>query len=373
MAGIEVIDWESSKEERGTLPADISKNILSALPSMPGHVWMATSGSVSARRLVALSKEAFLVSAKRVNEHLAVTKEDKWLNCLPEIHVGGLSIFARAHASGSQVLRWSEKWNVEKFFQALEESQATLLSLVPTQLYDLVKWNKPCPSHVRAIIVGGGAMRELQYSRARQLGYPVLPSYGLTECASQVATASLDSLKSETYPSLEILKHVEVKSDINGILHIKSKSLCTGLVEIPARDFLPIKFTDPKKSGWYDTDDHVDLVEGRISKVLGRRTDIIKVSGELVHLGFLQHMWDSSSGGVAGVVVGVPDPRRDHNVVLVLLAGAYGKLAASIAIFEEAIANVTKLSSVYYVDEIPYSEMGKLRRTELLKNLGFSV
>ena len=366
-----MIDWAAKTEVRDLLPKDLSPKILEKLPTMPGHVWMATSGTMGSRRLVALSRDAIMASAISVNQHLDVQKEDRWFNCLPDVHIGGLSIYARAHQGGNHVSTWDYKWNVEKFFDALSESKATLLSLVPTQLYDLVKWNKPCPDHVRAIIVGGGALRDIQYSRARQLGYPILPSYGLTECCSQVATASLDSLNQEYNPELHVLTHVEAKNDVNGVLHIRSGALLSGYVEVPDRDFMSVKFVDPRKDGWYDTDDTVDMGDNVIKKVMGRRTDVLKVSGELVHVGFLQHMWDSSSGGVPGVVLGVPDSRREHNIVLVLTSGAYKRLRASIAIFEENIASVTTLSGVYYVDEIPKSELGKTKNADLTKLLGF--
>ena len=42
-------------------------------------------------------------------------------------------------------------------------------------------------------MTGGGALDPSLYKQARDLGWPLLPSYGLTECGSQVATASLSS------------------------------------------------------------------------------------------------------------------------------------------------------------------------------------
>ena len=67
----------------------------------------------------------------------------------------------------------------------------------------------------------------------------------------------------------------------------------------------------------------------------------------------------------------VPDARREHNIVLVLMSGAFKRLKASIAIFEETIASVTTLSGVYYVDDIPKSELGKIKSADLVKLLGY--
>ena len=65
-------------------------------------------------------------------------------------------------------------------------------SLVPAQVLDLVRAGLRPPPVLRAIVVGGGAISAELYRDARALGWPVLPSYGMTECCSQIATATHD-------------------------------------------------------------------------------------------------------------------------------------------------------------------------------------
>ena len=81
------------------------KNILAGMKSRVGQspnlVWLLSSGtqSVDEIKAIALSIEAILQSAKAVNKHLRATAKDRWLLTLPFYHIGGLSIFARAHLS----------------------------------------------------------------------------------------------------------------------------------------------------------------------------------------------------------------------------------------------------------------------------------
>ena len=71
-----------------------------------GHLALATSGSSikSGRKWALLSKAAILKSAEAVNFHLRSHCEDRWLLALPTFHVGGLSIYARAHLTGAEVI-----------------------------------------------------------------------------------------------------------------------------------------------------------------------------------------------------------------------------------------------------------------------------
>ena len=55
-------------------------------------------------------------------------------------------------------------------------------------------YNRGLTNGVTYIISGGGgAVSDELYRDARALGWRVLPSYGMTECCSQVATALSDS------------------------------------------------------------------------------------------------------------------------------------------------------------------------------------
>src|SRR5712691_8408649 len=156
-------------------------------PSLRGHVWMATSGTTGALRLVALSKRAILASAEAVNRHLDATDRDVWLCVLPTFHVGGLGIHARAGLTGSRVI--ASAWDARQFIRTIAAENVTLASVVPAQVRDLVALGEPAPPSMRAIVVGGGALTLDLYSAAHALGWPVLPSYGMTEACSQIATA----------------------------------------------------------------------------------------------------------------------------------------------------------------------------------------
>jgi O-succinylbenzoic acid--CoA ligase len=346
------------------------------LPALPGHVWLLTSGTESSTKLklVALSKKALLRSAESVNRHLQSTAKDRWLNVLPHYHVGGLGIFARAHLSGAKVLNpspWS--WNVGRFFESLNYDRISLTSLVPTQIFDLVKAQVLAPSTLRAVVVGGGALNESLYLSARQLGWKLLPSYGLTECASQVATAELSSLdQNKELPMLKILDHVKAKCSSAGILSLQSESLLTGYLIIDNEGHT---FFDPKKNGWLETQDLAE-VDGGFLKPLGRRDEVVKVKGELValpqlnsELNFVLQQFFPDLENCAAMM-SYTDIRQENGISLVATQKAWPKVQAIHAELKKLLRPVELPKTAYLINDWPVTDLGKIKWSQIRQQLG---
>ena len=134
----------------------------------------------------------------------------------PFFHIGGLSVGARCFLAGARELRLSV-WKPMGFYKALQETKASLTSLVPTQVFDLVEAELKCPPGLRLALVGGGALSPELYKKAHFLKWPLAPCYGMTETSALIAGANLASLQSENLPEMELLPHVK--------LHIQGKSL----------------------------------------------------------------------------------------------------------------------------------------------------
>src|SRR4051812_23438722 len=100
------VNWESNHSEMLLNPRydpfvqDQFKKIITSTTHLPGHIWVATSGSTTVK-WVGLSKASILASAHAVNEHLMSTSKDIWVHALPDFHVGGLGIWARSYLNGT--------------------------------------------------------------------------------------------------------------------------------------------------------------------------------------------------------------------------------------------------------------------------------
>jgi len=333
------IDWLSDESHvllNPRMPAEERAQLESYVVDLPGHIWLATSGTTGALKLTALSKCAMLASAAAVNRHLQSTANDVWLGVLPTFHVGGLGIYARAFLSGARIVG---EWN----------DDVTLASLVPAQVSDLVRANAKPPRSLRAIVVGGGALSEDLYRAGTALGWPLLPSYGMTETCSQVATALPES------PELRLLDHAEARVDVEGRLAFRGASLLTGYATANG-------FIDPKVDGWFLTED-LGSVEGRVLHVHGRRGDFVKIGGESVDLARLDAIV-ASVAGVHAAIAAVPDVRLGHVIHLYIDEAATEAVASE---FNARVHPFERARAIHRVTEIPRSSLGKLLRKELVK------
>ena len=341
------------------------------LPRLKSHIWLATSGRVH-QKWVALSKKALLTSSQAVNQHLFVTSKDRWGICLPLFHVGGLSILARAYLSHSSCFPYHQKWSAKSFVVFLNNHKITLSSLVPTQVYDLVKENLTCPPFVRAIVVGGENLSKNLYQAARSLNWPLLPSYGLTECGSQVATAQISSLNTKEFPLMTILPHIGLKI-VHQEIVIQSESLLSGFMPLFAS--LQSKFQDPKEDGWYFTGDKGSLQEHflQINKL---SVDQIKIMGEKVSLSLLEEelMNILLKKAVSGrcFLLSIPNEREGFQMALISDIFDRQILSDIIWEFNANVSPFERIRQFYFVSSLPLSGISKISKPVLLKKLGFS-
>jgi O-succinylbenzoic acid--CoA ligase len=265
------------------LPGPVRERVLTAeFPDLARHAWLATSGTGGRMKLVALSHDALEASALAVNKHLSADKHDVWINPLPLFHVGGLGMMVRAQLSGARHATFEQPWKPRDFTRAAETAGATLSALVPAQVHDLVLARCRAPRSLRAAVVGGGALTPKLHDQAAALGWPLLPSYGLTEAASQVATAHPGEPCTGWLP---LLDHLEARVDDDSVLELRGASLLTGWMLFEADG--SCRWEDPKRAGWYRTGDRAAF-RGRELRVLGRVDDLVKIRGELVDVAALE-------------------------------------------------------------------------------------
>lgn len=349
---------------------------------LPDHYWILSSGSTSARvsKVVGLSVEALRVSARAVNAHLQAGAHDIWGLSLPTYHVGGLGILIRAELSASTVIDLNATLAGRSFAEAardfalqIYERNVTLLSLVPTQVYDFIDQGIPAPPNLRAVVIGGAALAPDLYQKGVELGWPLLPSFGMTECGSQVATAELASLGGEAYPRLRILDHVDANVDTEGHLLLRSSALLTGQFERGDGDAWT--FRDPKSEGVLKTQDRVEL-EGRYLKPLGRATDFVKIKGEGVNLEDLRERffadWSLEEKSRA-VIVDLPDARDGAKLILVLEDLAPGAaLQQRLQAWNLGAFPPERIADVRSIDHLPRTDLGKIAWAKLRQSLARS-
>ena len=341
------------------------KELAGTLPFFPGHIYLFTS---SWRKIAILSKKSFLISAQAVNRHLECTTKDRWLVSLPLTHAGGLSILARSFYGSFFSLKGPDVWNPKSFLEILKTEKITLCSLVPTQVYDLVKRSVSPPKSLRAVVVGGGELSSSLYREAGKLNWPLLPSYGLTELCSQVATATLSSLKKNSFPELKVLSHIQLKVK-EGTLRIQSKALLTGYFDLEKKEFW-----DPKSSeGWFNTGD-LGEIKGVNVKIKGRKDNQIKILGELTDLMELSHKLEllvsSLSLSDRFALIPASDERKGWDLQIVTTSFDEQNILKIIEEFNKKVAPFQKVKTVYSVPTLLKTDIFKMPIEQIKKQVG---
>jgi O-succinylbenzoic acid--CoA ligase len=325
-----MIDFESSESHlllNPRMPPAERARLQQMVPDLDAHVFVATSGSTGDIKLVALSKKAILSSAAEVNERLEVTSRDVWAAVLPSFHVGGLGVYARCHLASARVLPMP--WDPRAF----AASEATIASLVPAQVQDLIAARlKPSPT-LRAILVGGGAF-DIQNSE-----WPTLPSYGMTECCSTIAIEDT------------LLGHLEARCESDGRLAFRGASLLTGYATEQG-------VIDPTVDGWFISED-LGEANGRTLRVFGRAGDFVKIGGESADLKRLDRILQEVAGEDAAIVA-MRDDRLGHVIHL-----ATAIEPTFVDAFNERVHPFERIRKVHRVVSIPRSPLGKLLRVQL--------
>lgn len=242
----------------------------------------------------------------------------------------------------------------------------THTSLVPTQVHDLVAADLVAPKSLVAIVVGGGRLDPIIGQAARHLGWPVLASYGMTEAGSQIATQGMGQLKSLYQPApLPILPIWQTRISENGQLSIAGPALFTGTLHRIEGHWTFNQRQEP----WHLTSDRVDLSDSQLTP-LGRMDAAVKVLGELVDPVVIEEELLALANGTlppgSFAISTLPDKRTGHCLVPVFEASIDPAIAAdALDLYQRKAPGFRRLLPPIFVESLPRSPLGKLRRTEL--------
>ncbi|HET8620877.1 MAG TPA: fatty acid--CoA ligase family protein [Acidimicrobiales bacterium] len=294
---------------------------------------VATSGATGTPKAVVLTHDAVAASARATSARLGVDPDrDRWLACLPLVHVGGLSVVTRALVTGTP-LTIHDGFDPAAVMAAAAAG-CTLVSLVPAAL------RRIDPSGFRAVVVGGSSMPP-------DLPPQAVTTYGATETGSGVVYDGVP------------LDGVEVRT-VGGEIQVRGPMLLRGY-----RDG-----TDPKDAdGWYATGDAGawDPAAGRL-QVFGRTDDLIITGGENVWPASVERVLGTCPGVAEVAVAGRPDPEWGQRVVALVVPADPADPPALAALRDAVRAELPAYAApreLVLVASLPHTPLGKIARGRL--------
>ncbi len=283
------------------------------------HTVVFTSGTRGQPRPVTLTvgNVARAVAASRAR--LGNDATDRWLLALPLFHVGGLSVLWRSAAAGGTVVL-HDGFDAARVAAALRHREVTVASLVPTMLHRVLETDPGPYRGLRAILVGGAPATRRLLERARAAGLPVVPTYGMTEACSQVATAVPGDPGGEEGAVGPPLDGVEVSIVDGAGRGVPPGGV--GEIVVAGATVSPGYLGEAPRHGPHHTGDLGRFDAAGRLVVLGRRDDLIVTGGEKVLPDAIEAVLEAHPAVGRVAVVGVPDEEWGEQVAAVVAATA---------------------------------------------------
>ncbi|WP_019502154.1 o-succinylbenzoate--CoA ligase [Pseudanabaena sp. PCC 6802] len=332
-----------------------------------------TSGTTGNPKGVQLTYGNHWHSAVASAFNLGIERSDRWLLCLPLYHVGGLAIVWRSAIAGTSVVL-HQRFEPEAIIRAISTDSITTISLVPTMLariLDCEEFSTSLPywQNLRGILLGGAAPHRLLVERCLKLNLPIMPTYGLTEAASQVTTLLPKDLARKPGSSGQPLLcdrikitaiediHAEVAIGEVGQILVRGANMMKGYIH---------QSQDTIQSGWLCTGDLGYIDSEGFLYVVSRRTDLIISGGENIYPAEIEAVLQMHPAIVEVCAIGTDDMEWGQIVTAVAVtrqAIALNELQEFCTSHQLARYKLPRL--LYLVDALPKTESGKISRQKV--------
>jgi O-succinylbenzoic acid--CoA ligase len=306
------------------------------------HTIIHTSGTTGAAKPVELTYANHHASATASAENLGVEPDDSWLSPLPVHHVGGLAVLLRSAIYATTAVL-HERFDATRVKDALGD--ATLASLVPTMLGRLRDAGLERAPRLRAALLGGGPIPQDLLDWAAETGLPMCPTYGMTETASQIATAPPGRRAAVPLPGAEL------RIGDDGEILVRGPMVSRGAL---ARD------------GWLHTGDRGRIDPAGRLHVEGRLKEMIVTGGENVSPIEVEEALLEHPAVVDAGVTGAPDPEWGEAVTAFVVVRGRTDAEQLTAWCRERLGAHKVPKRIELVDSLPRNAAGKLLRTRLL-------
>jgi len=332
-----LIDGREPEAQRRAIAHDVSATTVvfkaTRSESEPSHfdlplralaVALRTSGSTGAPKFAAHQLASLVANARASNTRTPFGVGDRWLLSLAPHHIGGLAILVRAMVGGGAVRFGRGAGSVADDLRA--DHAITHVSLVGTQLRRLLDDSTASARLVRmkAVLLGGGPAPASWRYEAVAIGVPLVATYGLTECASQVTTgvAAIGDEADDAGPPLD---GVDLCVADDGEILVSGPTLFAGYLQRGG-------VNDPRDArGYLTTGDLGRIDERGHLHVFGRKDAMFISGGENIQAEEIENVLRDVPGISQACVVAVDDATWQKRPVA-FVVGAFELRALEVAL-----------------------------------------
>jgi len=323
---------------------------------------------------------------------LNLSLDDTVLPVVPLFHVNAWGIPYAAPIVGAKLVFPGPKMgDGEALYQLMESEQVTISLGVPTVWLALLQYMDQADvttSTLERTLVGGAAVPESMIRRFdEQHGVTVQQGWGMTETSPLGVTNTLkphqeELAKDEQYRIMAKagrgifgfeMKIVDDQGNelpwdgkSSGALKVRGPWVCSDYFKLEGES------DAHAEHGWFDTGDvaHIDA-EGFLT-ITDRTKDVIKSGGEWISSIDLENAAMGHPDVAEAAVIGVHHPKWTERPLLIVVRKEGTDLAREdiLEFLDGKVAKWWLPDDVVFVDELPHTATGKIRKTDLRKDFG---
>lgn len=337
-------------------------------PPEQDAIFIYTSGTTGRSKAVMLSHKNLLAMSSTLASVYGYQPGQRFLSMLPNYHINapvvtGIScIVGQAHVFVTDPYGFT---NARRIFPFVEEHGLNVLSLTPSIIASLLKFNPDGVasdlSSLRYCLVGTAHLPEQPWRRFEEVfGVPCYQGYGLTETTTWSTMTPPDERKRYDSAGVAIGCEVKIDEDGGGEILIRGDTVMNGYNK---RKSLTKKAF---KDGWFRTgdigridDDGQLFITGRIKNIIKRRG--ILISPEEID-GVLRKFPDTTDA----CTIGIPDELSGERIISACVID--NQHVEALGAFAREVLSAYKYpDEIISVREIPKTGMGKPDLAELRK------
>ena len=337
---------------------------------------MFTSGTTSQPKGVVLTQGNYAFTGDVMAAAAGLGPADRQLVVLPLFHANAQYYsFAAAISVGASVALMS-RFSASQFTAQAARHQATHASLFAAPIRMILartagRSSRPGPWRLRHCWFAQNlttaqydAITELLGCRPRQL-------YGMTETGPAVITSHPLEAAPDAMGTVTLGCRVELRDPGTGARTADGE---VGEIVVggePGREIFAGYLDDPQTTSasfdgaWFRTGDLAYLDEHRRFRFGGRRSDVLKVSGENVSIVEVEGVLAAHPAVFEAAVIGEPDPVRDEVPVAYVVLNettAAVRAADLMAWCAASLSPAKRPREIRFVPELPRTSVGKIRK-----------
>jgi fatty-acyl-CoA synthase len=340
-----------------------------------------TSGTSGKPKGVELSHTNLIAAAAGTADAVGLTADDRVVGLTGLFHVFGLGPgLLSSLLAGASVILLDES-GADATLDAVEKHGATVHYGIPTLFLEELQSLAERPrdlSTLRLALVAGAPIRdELVLRVARELGVLVITSYSLTETASTVSMSSpADPADVRRFTAGRPIRgtHIRIVDSDGSELPLES----VGEIGVKGPGVMLGYYRQPRETadsfdedGYFLTGDLGLLDEDGCLHLVGRTKDVIIRSGFNVYPREVEARIESHPAVHEVGVVGVADPLLGE-AICACVVPVEGAIVTGHEIVEwcrETLADAKVPDLVQFLDELPRTDTGQVRRVELSRRV----